>query len=74
MSSSSFSLPVNYYDKTTPYQFDDFEDNKEFDIGFEDFGEEVVDVDPSEFETESGNFQDLVQAFNPYVKVINDIR
>ena len=75
VSGSSFSLPVSYYDKTTPYMFENDNEDNEFDDdikGFDDFGEEFEGVEGMTNEddsNESGEFKDIVQAFNPYVKV-----
>jgi len=77
ISGSSFSLPINYYDMTTPYQFngdddgeDDFDNN---DIkGFDDFGEDFENIEDFTNHrnfSESDEFKDVIQAFNPYVKV-----
>ena len=75
VSGSSFSLPVNYYDNTTPYMFEnDDDDNFDDDIkGFDDFGEgfeaNIEGITNEDDSNESGEFKDIVQAFNPYVKV-----
>lgn len=72
ISGSSFSLPVSYYEKTTPYPFDDFDDeDNDFDgeiKGFDDFGEGILGLETND-DTESNEFKDIVQAFNPYVKI-----
>jgi hypothetical protein len=76
ISGSSFSLPVNYYDMTTPYQFDgDADEVDEFDNdirGFDDFGEELENIEDftkQRNSSDSDEIKDVVQAFNPYVKV-----
>lgn len=73
ISGSSFSVPISYYDQTTPYGLDQLEEyggHNDF-IDPDDFGE-GFNFDGDEPNDSSSDFQgEIVQAFNPYVKVIN---
>ena len=72
ISGSSFSLPISYYDHTTPYpigaHLDDEENENEFNDQ-DDFGEGFQGPDDGTTDS-SIEVKDIVQAFNPYVKVI----
>jgi len=71
ISGSSFSLPISYYDHTTPYpigaHLDDEENENEFNDQ-DDFGEGFQGPDDGTTDS-SIEVKDIVQAFNPYVKI-----
>lgn len=71
ISGSSFSVPTDYHIPTTPYPpwFDSDEDESNVDIDFDNFGELVMGEDGPTDSLNDFNNQDIVQAFNPYVKI-----
>ena len=62
VSGSSLSLPISYYDQTSPYS--DFRHDEEDEDDLDDFGTRNLPDDHDLIDV-----QDVVQAFNPYVKV-----
>ena len=66
---SSFSVPVGYYQNTTPYGLDQLEETGYGDfIEPDDFGEGIDFNEDGQNSTSDFNGE-IVQAFNPYVKV-----